>query len=567
MSKEATGENGAILGSSEYWDRVNRTTFFGRLMRNASETNYQETLREVGHRAGSAVEEIYDDLQNHIKSVRAISSDRRSSLAKQVQGLYDVCSMAGGFYSHSSDCIGILNLSSFYLPSTSFGDDRAIQNAIHKIKNCSDFFASECIDLVRQAADWSISFAAGSDARKSAFLKDVSQGKGREFLRDVLNAYYSSDETADLRGNCGYSIGSREYRDYMERKVFLQDLPAMSGDDYGGALRDSLTHIANQLQRDLARNERENNYITDETARKLRDAASELGRCGVSVGFADSSIDRLAWFVGGDPNSIRRLQSKLNELRVGEHLTEDGVYGKKTDKVVECFFNQLQRGAIPTIAYLDPLQSKSTQIYSRPISTANGMISSLHDLSARSRNKKGDITVFRADIPDDVHPFYHINTVEGRSIKDGKYVPTSRQLDHLNKWNHAQISDDAYRLLKNFDGVAKKVRIGGSVLLAAGEVLEIIELCQAIEPQLQSADKKLDKKTWSSIASLGGSWLFSAAGAKAGAWAGATIGTAIMPGVGTAIGGVAGGIILGTVGSAGGEWLGRQVVDITVLEE
>ena len=39
MSKEATGENGAILGSSEYWDRVNRATFFDRLMRNASDTN------------------------------------------------------------------------------------------------------------------------------------------------------------------------------------------------------------------------------------------------------------------------------------------------------------------------------------------------------------------------------------------------------------------------------------------------------------------------------------------------------------------------------------------------
>ena len=221
MSKEATGENGAIMGSSEYWDRVNRATFFGRLMRNSYDTNYQATLREVGHRAGSAVKEIYDDLQNNIKSVRAISSDRRSSLAKQVQELYDVCSMAGSFCSHSINCIGILNLSSFYLPSTSFSDDRAIQNAIHKIKNCPDFFASECIDLIRQAADWSISFAAGSDARKNAFLKDVSQGKDREFLRDVLNAYYSSSETADLRGNCGYSIGSREYRDYMERKVFL----------------------------------------------------------------------------------------------------------------------------------------------------------------------------------------------------------------------------------------------------------------------------------------------------------------------------------------------------------
>ena len=167
---------------------------------------------------GAAVEEIYDDLQNHIESVRSIPSDRRSALAKQVQGMCDVCAMAGVFCSHSSDCI----------------------------------------DLIRQAADWSISFAAGSDARKSAFLKDVSQGKDREFLRDVLNAYHSSSEKADLRGSCGYSIGSGEYRSYMERKVFAQDLPAMSSDDYDGALRDALANIAQQLRRDLARNEREN---------------------------------------------------------------------------------------------------------------------------------------------------------------------------------------------------------------------------------------------------------------------------------------------------------------------
>ena len=145
MSKEATGENGAILASNEYWDRVNRTTFFGRLMQNASDVNYQETLRELGNRANLAVEEIYDDLQNNIQSVSAISSDRRSTLAKQVQELYDVCNMAGRFCNHASECIGILNLSSFYLPSTSFSDDRAIQNAIHKIKNSSDFLPASVL--------------------------------------------------------------------------------------------------------------------------------------------------------------------------------------------------------------------------------------------------------------------------------------------------------------------------------------------------------------------------------------------------------------------------------------
>ena len=84
MSKEATGENGAVLGSGEFW---NRAAFFGTLMQRPSETNYHETLREMGNRAGAAVEEIYDDLQEHINVIRNISSDRRSALAKQVQSL------------------------------------------------------------------------------------------------------------------------------------------------------------------------------------------------------------------------------------------------------------------------------------------------------------------------------------------------------------------------------------------------------------------------------------------------------------------------------------------------
>lgn len=69
----------------------------------------------------------------------------------------------------------------------------------------------------------------------------------------------------------------------------------------------------------------ENNYITDETAHRLREAVSELGHCGINTGLADSTIDRLAWFVGGDANKIRQLQQKLNELGLGERLEEDGV--------------------------------------------------------------------------------------------------------------------------------------------------------------------------------------------------------------------------------------------------
>ena len=228
--------------------------------------------------------------------------------------------------------------SSFYLPGSSLRDDRAVQTAIQKIKNCSDFFASECLDLLQKAVDWSISFAAGSDARKTAFLQDISQGKDKEFLRDVLNTYRSNNESADLRGRCGYSIGSREYLNYVERKVLLQDLPAIYSDDYDGGIKGSLEDIARQLQRDLSQNERENNYITDDTARNLRAAVSELEHCGISTGISDSMIERLAWFVGGDAAKIRQLQQRFNELNLGGRLLEDGVYGKRLTVLVRAFW-------------------------------------------------------------------------------------------------------------------------------------------------------------------------------------------------------------------------------------
>ena len=100
-------------------------------MQRPSETNYHETLREVGNRAGAAVEEIYDDLQEHINVIRNISSDRRSALAKQVQSLYDVCRMPGSF----------------------FCGEWAIRTAIHKMKSGLGFFVGENLDLLPKTMD------------------------------------------------------------------------------------------------------------------------------------------------------------------------------------------------------------------------------------------------------------------------------------------------------------------------------------------------------------------------------------------------------------------------------
>lgn len=570
MSKEAVGINGAVLGSGEYWNRVSRSTFFGGLMQQTSGTDFWETLRKVGSRANSMVDEIYRDLQAHSKQLPSIDSGRRNQLAKQVQGLYDVCRMAGYSCSHSSECKSMLNLSGFF--GNPLRDDRAIQAAIHKIKNSSDFFTSEAIDLVRQAADWSIPFAAGSSEKKRSFLEDLSRGRGRDFMRNVADSLNSSG--ADTRGTCGYPIGSSDYLDAIERAVFQQDIPAMhsarwGNPNYDGFLKDALDAIAHQLERDLEHSERENNYITDETARNLKTAVSELEHCGVSTGSADRKIEKLAWFVGGDPAKIRQLQSKLNQLGVGEHLTEDGVYGKKTLAAWENFFSRLEHGSVPTLTWINPLQTAKLPLYNgQPSSLAIG--NSAAGFNNTIKNLKTGHQYFRFD-PPHISPkgvpqngyfrgikrpinYNHVNINFGES-------PTAFQAWLQKQYNHYPLSDGAYDALKDLKATGKKVRIAGKVLLVAGIALDALELETTIDADLKDANRKIGKKTYSTAASIGGSWAGAALGAKFGALAGAATGPAAP--VAVPILSLVGGI----GGAFGGDALGRYIVDITCTED
>ena len=339
------------------------------------------------------------------------------------------------------------------------------------------------MELVRKAAEYDADEAAGGSVEKALFLRALAEGRERVFFQDVLCSLRYLDDSGQLTGRNGAVLCSDAYIERIERRVFSGAVPR--GGDYAEAVRAALEGIWAELERDLARGERENAYLTDENAEKITDACKALASCGVSCYALEDKAKKLAWFVGGDAEKIRRLQHSLNELGLdGDSLTEDGVYGRKTE------------------AKWDALPGSS----------------------ARQR-------------------------------------ALAKGLDHV------EISENAYRVLKNFNDTAKIVRAAGKVLLVAGAALDALELYQTVQDDLQDADRKIGKKTYSEIASIGGSWSGATLGAKSGAMAGAAIGTAILPGVGTAVGGIAGGLILGIVGSYGGSTLGKWVVDITCAEE
>lgn len=332
MSKEAVGQFSTKIGSSEYWSRLNRSTLFGSLM--DSKTNYQATLRTLGEKASNTIEEIYKDLSKLGTQIRFLDSSNRNALAKQMESLYDICRMSGVTAWHNSECVQGLNLSIMSPWTSSFRDDRGIERAMGIIKKFP-YSGSEAVGLLQEAAKWSISSAAGWDSQKKAFLEAVEQGKGSRFLRDVAEEYQNQTNRPSYEGKCGHTVGSRSYLAYMETRVFGSSVSGFGNPDYARFLRDALRSVADQLGRDLDNAIRENDYITDDTANKLKAVVSELDHCGVSTGSLNSKIEKLAWFVGGDPSKIRNLQRALNDLGVGQSLKEDGVYGEKTKTAIE----------------------------------------------------------------------------------------------------------------------------------------------------------------------------------------------------------------------------------------
>ena len=327
--------------------------------------------------------------------------------------------------------------------------------------------------------------------------------------------------------------------------------------NYIGLLKDSLDQVAQMMESDLDRNAREDNYITDEMAELVKRAGKSLESCGIGVSI-DSRVERLAWFVGGDTLKILQLQKGLNTLGYGDQLTEDGVYGKKTLQAWTDFFRDLEHGTVPTLCWIDLLQSDRTGI-------------------TIGASKNGRITGLNNAFTYNEHPYIRFDPphyggkkwfrgakieIDYNHINFDKMQNSNWLYDQIQKqYNHYPLSDGAYDLLKDLKTTGKKVRVAGKVLLVAGVALDVLELGTAINDDLTDADRKLGKTTLSTAASIGGSWAGGALGAKAGALLGALTGPVapIAIPVLSVVGGVA--------GAFGGDKLAQWVVDITVVED
>lgn len=189
-------------------------------------------------------------------------------------------------------------------------------------------------------------------------------------------------------------------------------------------------------------------------------AIRSLEKCGISTFSYAGIVDKLSWFVGGDSYKIRQLQQKLNETGAVDHLTEDGVYGKKTHNAWLDFLDKLAHCSAPTLAWTDLTQSKLSKVKLGGTTYANnnGLTNAFLYPGKRPYihfnppHPNKHLTVNGKKIPID---FPHINLDENLVGHDAIY-------DKLfEKYNHYPLSDEAYAVLSRMDKVEKVIRIGG----------------------------------------------------------------------------------------------------------
>ena len=93
------------------------------------------------------------------------------------------------------------------------------------------------------------------------------------------------------------------------------------------------------------------------------------------------------WFVGGNSQQILQLQRNLNALGMKGNrgkLEEDGVFGEETLLAWETLIKNLERGVVPTLAWVDVLQTDKTDISVG--ATRNGNINGLKNAYVYKKN-------------------------------------------------------------------------------------------------------------------------------------------------------------------------------------
>ncbi len=100
MSQELIGGCGAIVGSGEYFQRINQNSIFASFLPSSSGYQYSAAIEQLCARCATVIDEIYADMQNAKSAVSKISDSQKENLLALIGNLEE----AAGYFFPAFTC-------------------------------------------------------------------------------------------------------------------------------------------------------------------------------------------------------------------------------------------------------------------------------------------------------------------------------------------------------------------------------------------------------------------------------------------------------------------------------
>lgn len=281
-------KNGAMIGASEYFRKLNEENKIASLLKSASSVSYYTDLEAMTGNIKKVIDEIYDDLDTYVSYVRFMPPTDTAAIQTLVIRLDEVLELFGNKYKNAALCLHILSLKDSRTAQKSRASRAEISEAVKKIKNGISGISvppAERKTLVEKAAKSGTKSAAGSNAAKASFLNTLAgkQAKNEKvFFADVMTEYHAHNTYRGIyRGKSTKDICSLDYISYCENKAFGSGLHASikKNSQYKKNILSALNEISKTLSIDVKNAkilaEAENQKRIDEIRKKASEEKLE----------------------------------------------------------------------------------------------------------------------------------------------------------------------------------------------------------------------------------------------------------------------------------------------------
>ncbi len=327
MSKELKGKNGKIVGATEYFNALNINCELNYVMSNYK-FNYFSSIKSIAKNCSKKFDEVYDDIDDNLEYLYYIDNNDKAKTIEIIEGMADLCKIASVNTSKADKCVKLLTNSKSQKSKSGASYSDITKSASLVISN-KYFNKKDSIKILEDTIKYGKKKAVKVDAKKEKFIQEVERSKKSGYLEDVYKIVLLFEGKKKTTGKCRELLCSKAYNNHVASAV-TGSAGSKGNVDYGRIIRGGLRSVVIEVQKDLENGIKNYDYIKDENKDSLVKFVEDIEKCGIKCYNSVKLVYELNWFVGGDPNKIKRLQQTLVAQGYKDVLT-DGVYGKYTE--------------------------------------------------------------------------------------------------------------------------------------------------------------------------------------------------------------------------------------------